>query len=190
MSRQQRLQCCHAAPHPRTITFPLHLLQGGRQPAHLDLPPALHQLVRQVAEEVAGRPADMPGSSTVVAVGTSVQGGEAAKTGRLQLLRLRPYCSEVGGQRTTGRYMCSAGAYAVGTSVHAGEAVKVRRPHLRPLCTGFRVMCTSGGCVVLEGWQVTMHLSGPAHTGSSRLGLLLRTTCSVLICSLGCEGAC
>ena len=51
----------------------------------------------------------------------------------------------------------------------------------------------------LQAWVRHMHdssqilpieqqLSGPAHTGSSRLGLLLLTTCSVLICSLGCEG--
>eukprot|EP00891_Asterochloris_glomerata_P004288 jgi/Astpho2/4288/Aster-05235 len=75
--------------------------QGGGQAAHLDLPPALRQLVRQMAEEVAGIPAEVLESSTLVAVGTSMHAGEAAKSGRLQLLRLRPYCSEVGGQRTT-----------------------------------------------------------------------------------------
>lgn len=87
--------------HHHSLVLP-GLMQGGGQAAHLDLPPALRQLVRQVAEEVAGIPAEVLESSTLVAVGTSMHAGEAAKSGRLQLLRLRPYCSEVGGQRTTG----------------------------------------------------------------------------------------
>ena len=187
--RQQRLQRSHAGPLPGSTAAlqHLHLLQGGRQPGHLDLPPALCQQVRRMAEEVTGMPV-VPGCSTLFAVGTSVRGGEAGKTGRLHLLYPTPYCSEVGGQRTTGRYMYNAGACAVGTSVHEGEAGKMGWPHLRPYCTGIQGHAHHRSmCAVLGDWQVNVQVN-IHHAGMLKHGCDTWMTTARPCNSSSCQG--
>ena len=188
MSMQQR---SHAAPQPgRIAASPPRLLQGGRQAARLDLPPALHQLVRQVAEEVAGTPAELFGSSTLVAVGTCVHGGETVKTGRLQLLRLRPYCSEVGGQRTTGRYMCSAGACAGGTCVHGRGGRRHERATPAALLHSIQghVHHRCLKCWRVP-WQVTVHHAGMLKRGCDKWMTTARSSARSSTSSGSCRGS-